>query len=317
MKNKSELIATLLFFLSLLVVALAPSQSSYILHVVILILIWSIVVSCWNLVMGYAGIVSYGQLAFFAIGGYVSGMLASKMGLSPIAGIVLGGMLAAFAGFIVAAIALRLDRVYLALVTFALHLSLSPILVAGRSFGTGGTQGILMIPPIAIGDFSMSAQDKLPWFYGAFIISALSVAIVYKVVHSPFGLAFRAMRDGPVQARSIGINAIRYKALVFTLAAFLTGIAGAYYAHYSASISPRILSLDTFLLVFGMLIIGGRGSLSGSLFGVVLVTVVNEALRSSGEIRPLVVGLMVVASVMFLPNGLADLSKFFSRRKGR
>ncbi len=313
MKNKTEIGLTALFFLGLLATGLAMPQNNYLLHLMVLILIWSIVVVCWDLVMGYAGIVSYGQLAFFAIGGYASGLLSTTIDLSPVMGIVLGGLVAAIVGLIVAAVALRLDSIFIALVTFALHLSLSPILVAGRSFGTGGTQGILKIPPITLGDYSLSAQDKLPWFFGAFVLAVLSVTVVYWVIHSPFGLAFKAMRDVPVQARSIGINAFRYKALVFMLAAFLTGIAGAYYAHYSASISPRILSLDTFLLVFGMLIIGGRGRLPGPLFGVVVVTVLNETLRSSGELRPLALGLMVVATVMFLPNGVMEIPKLFSQ----
>lgn len=313
MKTKSEIGLTVLFFSGLLATALAMPENNYLLHVIILILIWSVVVLSWDLVMGYAGIISYGQLAFFAIGGYASGLLATNLDLHPIFGILIGGILAATVGFVVAAIALRLDNVFVALVTFALHLSLSPILVAGRSFGTGGTQGILRIPPITIGDFTFNAQDKLPWFFGAFLLAILSVIAIYWVLRSPFGLAFKAMRDVPVQAQSIGINAIRYKALVFMLAAFLTGISGAYYAHYTGSISPRILSLDTFLLVFAMLIVGGRGRFPGALLGVVVVTVLNEVLRGSGELRPLSLGLLVVLVVMFLPNGLMELPRLVSR----
>lgn len=317
MKDKSELVSILVFFAGLLAVAVAMPQNNYLLHIAILILIWAVVVVSWDLVMGYAGIISYGQLAFFAIGGYASGLLSTGMQLDPLAGILAGGVAAAAVGLVVAVVALRLDTVFMALVTFALHLSLSPILVAGRSFGTGGTQGVLGIPPISLGGYSFGTLDKLPWFFGAFVLAAVAVLVVFRVIHSPFGLAFRAMRDEPVQARSIGINAFRYKTVVFMLAAFLTGIAGGYYAHYSGSISPRILSLDTFLLVFGMLIVGGRGRFTGALFGVVIVTIINETLRSFGEIRPLVLGLLVVGTVMFVPNGVLDILKLLPGRAAR
>lgn len=314
MNRKSEIIPILAIFAMLLAVAFAMSGSNYILHVAILILIWSVVVVSWDLVMGYAGIISYGQLAFFAIGGYTSGLMATRLGLDPFVGMLAGGILAGIVGGAVAVVALRLDPVFMALVTFALHLSLSPILVAGRAFGTGGTQGILGIPPITLAGHTFGTVDKLPWFLGAFTLAAIAVLVVFRVIHSPFGFAFKAMRDGPVQARSIGIDAFHYKAVVFMLAAALTGVAGGYYAHYSGSISPRILSLDTFLLAFGMLIVGGRGRLTGALFGVVIVTVVNEALRSSGEIRPLVLGLLVVGIVMFVPKGVMDLARLLPQR---
>jgi branched-chain amino acid transport system permease protein len=314
MNSKSEILPILAFFAILAAVAFAMSGNNYMLHIAILILIWSVVVVCWDLVMGYAGILSYGQLAFFAIGGYTSGLMSTRLGLDPLAGMLAGGILAGIVGGAVAVVALRLDPVFMALVTFALHLSLSPILVAGRAFGTGGTQGILGIPPITLAGYTFGTVDKLPWFLGAFALAAITILVVFRVIHSPLGFAFKALRDGPVQARSIGINAFHYKAVVFMLAAALTGVAGGYYAHYSGSISPRILSLDTFLLVFGMLIVGGRGRLTGALFGVVIVTVLNEALRSSGEIRPLALGLLVVAIVMFVPKGVMDLARLLPRR---
>jgi branched-chain amino acid transport system permease protein len=296
--------STLLVMLAVLL--LLPTyfhSNQYIMHLLIMCLVYSVVAIAWDFMMGYAGIFTFGQFAFFAIGAYASGMLTLRLGIPPPLGILLAGLVAAGVGIIVGLPCLRLKGAYIALVTFALHLILTPLINSdlGRAIGTGGTVGLLNIPNLAAG-FSVAA--KVPWYYTLLGVAYLSFFIVYRISRSSIGLAFVSLRDSESLAKSLGVDAYKHKLMVFGISSFLTGMIGAFYAHYTGIVSTRILGLDIFLMVMVMLVIGGMGKFPGAAIGAFIVTFLNELLRPLGEYRLFIFGAIVVLIIVLVPEGL-------------
>ncbi len=299
--------ATLLVMLFVLL--LLPTYfhgNQYIMHTLIMGLIWAVVAVGWDFMMGYAGIFTFGQFAFFAIGAYASGMLTLYTGMPVPLGILLGGLITAGVGIVIGLPCLRLKGAYIALVTFALHMILVPLINSdlGRAMGTGATRGLLDIPTLVVGSYSFSVVDKIPWYYTLLGIAFLSFFIIYRITHSSIGLAFVSLRDSDKLAKSLGVDEFKHKLMVFGISAFLTGMIGAFYAHYVGLVSTRILGLDIFLIVMVMLVIGGMGRFPGAAIGAFIVTFLNEALRPLGEYRLFIFGAIVVTVIVLLPEGL-------------
>lgn len=239
----------------------------YIMDILTICLIWAIVAASWDLIMGFAGIFSFGQIAFFVTGAYGSAILTENLGISPWFGILAGGIIAGTMGVLVCIPCVKLKGAYVALATFAVHMILEPLLKSkiGISIGTGGAQGLLTIPPLKLGGYVFSDMEPVPYFYAGFVLFLVSLLIIYKIIYSTWGLAFVALRDSEVFAKSLGVNEFKYKLLVFGVSAFLTGLAGAFYAHYVQVLSPRILSFDLFLTLMVMLVLGGMARFPGAM----------------------------------------------------
>jgi len=298
---------TLLVMLAVLL--LLPSYfhgNQYIMHILIMCLVYSVVAVGWDFMLGYAGIFTFGQFGFFAVGAYASGMLTLYAGMPVPLGILIGGLITAGVGVLIGLPCLRLKGAYIALVTFAFHLILVPLINSdlGRAMGTGGTMGLLSIPTLAVGSYSFSVADKIPWYYTLIGVAFLSFFIIYRITHSSIGLAFVSLRDSEPLAKSAGVDDFKHKLMVFAISAFLTGVIGAFYAHYVGIVSTRILGLDIFLLVMVMMVIGGMGKFPGAAIGAFIITFLNEALRPLEEYRLLILGAIVVAVIIFVPEGL-------------
>jgi branched-chain amino acid transport system permease protein len=281
---------------------------NYILHVLILCFIWSMVVAGWDLVMGYAGIVNFAQLVFFAAGAYASAMIAISLDVPPLEAIFITAIIVAFVGLLIGLPCLRLRGEYVALFTFAVHLALPSLIRQGRPWGTGGSTGLMGIPPFEIGGYTLYTIDKLPWYYLTLTLAAVAIYTIYFVIlPRKWGRAFVCIRDSEAFARSLGVNDYKYKLLVFIVSAAITGVAGAIYAHYIGVVTPSILETEFFLIVMLMLCVGGMGLFPGAVLGAFIITIGNELLRGVGEYRLLVLGIAVLVSVVFFPNGLTRL----------
>jgi branched-chain amino acid transport system permease protein len=288
---------------------------SYIYHVFILCFIWIIVVVGWDLVLGYCGILNFAQLVFFASAAYGTGMLSINLNLNPLLSIFLSVALTGVIGLIVGLPCLRLKGEYVALFSFAVHLALPALISQGRSIGTGGATGLMGIPSIQLFGFSFTVMEKMSWYYLSFILAGLVVYCIYFVlIPGRLGRAFIALRDSEDFARSIGINDYKYKLTAFVISAITTGIAGALYAHYVSVVTPKILGNEFFLMVMLMLSVGGIGRFPGVLLGAFIITFGNELLRDAGQYRLLILGLCVVVTILYLPNGVVYFKgKFISR----
>jgi len=310
---------------SLVVLAILPvffHANDYIMNILILCLIWAVMAASWDLILGYANVFSFGHLSFFIIGGYTSGLLAEYVGLSPWLGYIAGGITASFIGLLIGVPCLRLQGMYLAIVTFSLQFVLPTFIVwagPGRfeHFSTGGSWGLERIPSPNLFGYVFSRSELIPWYYLTLVFFVLSMAVIYLIIKSNVGLAFVALRDAEPQAKSLGIDEYKYKLLVFAISAFIAGIAGAYYAHYFGLISPASMSLDVFLIVLIMVLFGGLGVFPGAAIGAFIITIVNELLRSVLEWRLVILGAIVIVTMMFMPKGMMDiipaLRKLFQR----
>jgi branched-chain amino acid transport system permease protein len=291
-------------YVFLLILPLFVHGDAYVIGLLIACLVWGTLASVWNFIMGYAGIFTFGQFGFFVIGAYASGMITKYAGVSPWIGIGIGGLAACIAGLIIGIPCMRLKGAYIALITFGLHLVLGPLLKVGGSIGTGGSTGLMAIPTLKLGGYAFSRVELIPWYYLALAISFAILFVVYKIISSSVGLGFIGLRDSEDFAKSLGINEYKYKLMVFGISAFLTGIIGAFYAHYAGIISPRLLGLDVFLLAMIMLIIGGIGIFPGAVIGALIVTFLNEYLRPLEAYRFLIFGAIVIVAIKLVPEGI-------------
>ncbi|KIC08544.1 hypothetical protein RA19_18945 [Leisingera sp. ANG-M1] len=283
---------------------------SYVRHIFILVFIWCIVIASWDLILGYAGIFNYAQLVFFAFGAYGSAMLSIYAGLTPLLAIGAAALVGAGIGVLVAVPSLRLKGEYVALFTFAVHLALPPLIQQGRAIGMGGNTGLLGIPWLNLFGFQVSSIDKLTWYWVSLAFGAVCVYLIYFVIlRGRMGLAFIAMRDAETFAQAIGVNEYKYKLLAFVVSAVFTAVAGGIYAHYTSVVTPKVLGTEFFLMAMVMLAIGGMGRFPGAIAGVFTVVIGNELLRSFDDYRLLLLGVAVVVTVIFFPEGVAGAFK--------
>lgn len=302
----------------LLILPILFHGNNRIMNILTLCLIWGVVAASWDLILGYANLFSFGHLSFFVIGGYSSGLLSEYLGLSPWIGYIAGGIAAAIIGFLIGIPCLRLQGMYLAIVTFSLNFVLPTLIVwAGpgkfENFSTGGSWGLTRIPAPSLFGYVFTRQEMVPWYYLSLVFFVLFLSIIYSIIKSNIGLAFIALRDAEPQAKSLGINEYKYKLLVFALSAFIAGSAGAYYASYFALISPASMNLDVFLIVLVMVLFGGLGVFPGAAIGAFIITIVNELLRPTLEWRLVLLGIIVILTMELMPKGVMDFLAILGR----
>lgn len=277
--------------------------SSYMRHLFILFFIWAIVAANWNLLMGYAGITSLGNIGFLAIGGYVSGILAKTFDLSPWLTIPIGGLATCVLVTLFLGLpALRLSGIYIALLTLIFADSLPSILTQTRDI-TGGAMGLHEIPPFFPG------MTKTGAYYVCLGFFLLIMYIVYRVIHSSTGLAFVALRDSENFAYCLGVDKFRERLKVFAIASFLTGIAGGVYVHALSDISPTTLGIEPFLLAIAMIELGGVGTFAGPILGTAVIVFGGEFLRLAGTLRLALLGALICITILFYPGGIMQLVK--------
>lgn len=290
------------------------ANTAHIMNILIMILIWAVVASCWDVIMGFAGIFSFGQVAFYVIGAYASAILSVSLDIPPVFAIIVAGVITGVLGVIVGLPCLKLAGPYVALVTFAVHMTLIPFLKGplGRAIGSGGSQGILTIPPIGLFGLVFSSEHLVPFFYLTLFLTIICTLILALIIKSYWGTAFLALKDSENFATSLGISAFKYKLMVFAITSFITGLFGALYAHYVGMLSTNMLSMDVFTILMIMMVIGGIGKYPGVVVGAVITVTLSQLLAPLGMYRPLIMGAMVVILVLFLRDGVIGLAQKIS-----
>jgi len=275
--------------------------SSYLKHLFILFFIWSVVAANWNLLMGYAGITSLGNIGFLAIGGYTSGILAKSFGLSPWVTIPIGGLAASLLVTLFLGLpALRLSGIYIALLSLIFADSLPSLLTQTRGI-TGGAMGLHEIPGFLPG------MEKVHAYYISLAFFLAIQYILYRTVRSSTGLAFVALRDSEHLATTLGVNRFKERLKVFALSSFLTGVAGGVYVHSLGDISPTTLGIEPFLLGIAMMELGGIGTFAGPILGSAVIVFGNEFLRLAGTLRLALLGALICGIILFFPGGIMQL----------
>lgn len=295
-------------------------QDPYIMHIVILSLLYGVLACSWNLICGYTGIFTFGHQAFFGIGAYVSALLAMKLNLSPWLGLLVGGIAAGLIGLVIGLPCLRLRVApYIAITTLAFSEIVRIICMnlVGLTRGELGLWGIPAFPDISLFsgmELSFSGVDRTGYYYVILIIFFASIVLIAWQLRSYIGLAFRAIRDEQDAALSLGVDTTRYKLLAFITSSFLAGVAGSFYAHYILILTPTsVFSLGVMIEIIAITLVGGLGTFWGPIIGAFSLIVLLEYLRTFGEYRLMIYGVMLVATIMFMPKGVS--SKLFPEKK--
>jgi branched-chain amino acid transport system permease protein len=259
-----------------------------------------------SLLFGYAGQISLGQAGFYGIGAYVSGVLSTRTGVPTLVDVAAAVLLPAVIGYVIARPVLRLRGYTLAMVTAALGLILHTVFVEWTDM-TGGFSGLTNIPPLAIGPFV--ARSTLSMYYVTGTAALLVLLLSLRMVDTAYGRAMRTMRESEIAARSVGIDVPRLKAEVFALAAGLSGLAGALYAHFVGFISPESFTVDASVNLLLAVVIGGVGSPWGAAIGAVLLTLLPEWMHDLQNAYGLVFGGLVVVLLTIEPQGIVGLAR--------
>lgn len=283
------------------------SSGNFYLHLIITFFYYSVIAQCWNLIMGVSGIYSFAQIALFAIGGWTTGVLASQYGWNPWFSIWLAPIAAVVAAVLIGVPTLRLRGVYVVLLTLGFHELLRNYTTNGPRIISGGGYGLKFVPRFQFSS-SLPGDNVLIWyFYAGLVMFGVATYVIWRVFHSPLGLAFTALRDSESYAVSRGIDQFRMRLLLFGLSAFFTGLAGAYATHYLGSISTQIFTFAILIRVLAMIVIGGWGSFGGPIFGAALLIGLDEWLREFGDYRVLAIGVALALIAVLAPQGLLPL----------
>jgi branched-chain amino acid transport system permease protein len=290
-------------------------MSAYLLHLAVLAGIYIILTVSLNLIIGYAGQVSLGHAAFYGMGAYASALAALYWHFPFAAAAVFAMLVAGLCGLGLGLPTLRLKEDYLAVVTLGFGVILDLVFLNLQI--TGGPDGLAGIP--SPGFFGLSFRPA--HLYLIIIVVAVAVVLLatLRLVDSYHGRALRAIRDHETTAQVMGINTPAYKVMIFTLAAALAGLAGSLYAHYITFINPESFGLHTSILILTMVVLGGMGSIWGSVAGAVIMTALPELLREVQSYQDLVYGALLVGLLILRPQGLlgrGKLSLKFLQRTG-
>jgi branched-chain amino acid transport system permease protein len=278
-------------------------RDQYVLHVAIMVLFYAVLASSLNLVVGYVGEFSLGHTAFLGMGAYTAALAATHFGWPMWLTLPAGGVVAGITGLVVGAITLRLQGPFFVIVTlaFAEVLRLTATNWIGLTNGPMGLAGIAQPRWLAAAGITEAKQF---YYYVAVLLLAITAYLSYRFVYSNAGRAAVAVRENRYVAQSIGIRPLTYALVALGLGAFLTGMAGAFYAHYISFVGPEVFGFPFMLSMIIMVLVGGKGTLLGPLLGALLVTFLEEWLREAKELRLSIFGATVMAVVLFMPRGL-------------
>ena len=271
-----------------------------------------------NLLTGFTGQISLGHAAFLGVGAYTSAILVTHLEFSFWLSIPFAGLVAAVAGIIIGIPSLRVKGLYLCIATLAAQFIFQFIFIHWESM-TKGITGI-NIPHPRIGSLEFITEKEFYWITFFFVI--LGVGYARNLVRSRMGRAFVAIRDRDLSAEIIGINLFRYKLSAFAISSFYAGVAGALWVNFLKVVTPDHFPFILSIQYLAMIIVGGLGSVLGSIFGAVFITLTPELLNYLSEIakvnapgyeeifvpmKEVIFGLLIVLFLIFEPRGLAEI----------
>ena len=299
--------------LLLAAIAVPPAFGSYYMYLVSLCLVNIIVAVGLNLLTGNAGQISVCHSSFVAIGAYGTTYLVTKLGLSFWVALPLGGLIAALFGLALGFPALRLRGFYLAVVTLG-FLEMSTLLIRELPMITGGVRGMSAPRPVLFGH---ALTSDLAFYYVILVITLVTIWCAFSLLHSPTGRAFGAIRNSEAVAQTLAVPLARAKLIAFMISAFFAGIGGALFASLVGFIDPTEFELWTSVRYIIIVVVGGLGSIAGSVVGALVLTVLPEVLRDFKEYNELVFGTLVLVALMVFPQGLVSLVPMLRARLAR
>ncbi|MBI4650963.1 branched-chain amino acid ABC transporter permease [Candidatus Desantisbacteria bacterium] len=315
--DKYNKLLFLLLFVFILAIPFLPGINDYLMHILILIILYIILALGLNIVTGFTGLLNLGYVGFYGIGAYTSGLLTSKFAMLDSWHSLFGNFMVvliiavingALWGIILGAPTLKLTGDYFAIVTFGFS-ELVILIITNEIWLTNGPMGIPGILPPAIGAYVFIG--KKPFYYTILFLLFAVFHLVYYLQKSHIGRAWFAIREDEIAAESMGINIIKYKIYAFALSAAIGAMAGAFFARWMMFIEPKMFQFWESIIILCMIVMGGMGSIKGTIIGAIILTSMGEILREiliqTGlpiESRHLIYGIIMVLIMRFRPEGL-------------
>ena len=310
--------ARALLLLSLVVIVGLPFVAkNFLIFQITMAVIYAIAILGLNLLTGFNGQFSLGHSAFFAIGAYTAAILMEHAGLAYYWTVPAAGLICLITGFAFGLPALRLEGIYLALATFALAYAMPQLLKwTPLEHWTGGVQGVVIIKPDAPFGLPLNSDQWLYFFTVA--IAAVMYLCAVNLVRSRTGRALVAIRENPIAASAMGVNTALYKSLTFGVSALYTGVAGALGAIAVQFVAPDSFTFILSINLFVGLVVGGVGSIPGTLVGGLFILFVpNVAEEISKGLAGAVGGIILIAVIYLMPTGAAGLVRLMAARFAR
>ena len=265
---------------------------------------------------------SLAHIVIMGVGAYASTLLAKRLGIPVPPAMLLGAGAAALVAWVLSFPLLRMKAFYFLIGSFAAG---EIIRLCWKRFREpfGGPKGLKLIPSvpdIEIGGLQVMFFDPVNYYYLCLVVVSISLIILYRVEKSRIGLTFHAIHWQDKLAEAVGVDTRRYRTLAFVIASFFAGLAGALLAHYLGTVNPNQFDVEAMVYVLVWVIVGGTATIYGPILGVVVLTVINEiVLRELGvdQARPLIYGAILIASILFLPDGLESLGPKVRRALAR
>lgn len=269
-------------------------------------LLFALLASSWNLTLGTAGIFNFAHVAFFGVGAYAMGIATVRWGVDPWIGVLLGGLAAASAGALAYLPVIRMRGIYLGLVTFV-FVQLCVYVVLALAPLTGGSSGIPGVPALALRGVSFRDRADLGyvWFFGALLLVLL--VVLERISRSSLGRSLVALKENEPLAISRGVPRVRQQLFAFVVSGFVAGVAGACYASYFRVVSIELFGFSFITLLLAMIFVGGSGRFWGPVVGACAMTLVDDQLQDLGAWRLILLGGIVFAVLLLMPNGIAGL----------
>jgi branched-chain amino acid transport system permease protein len=283
-------------------------------HIMIMVFMYGLLAISWDVIGGYVNLFSFGQSAFFGIGAYTSTVMFLRWGINPWLGMLIGGCVSAMIGLFVSYPTSKLRGHYFAIATLA-FLFVIQILLENWKF-VGGAQGLTLpiLQQSSIWKFQFP-ESKIPYYYIILILLVLGILITRAVINSKIGYYLRALRESPEVAQSLGINTAKYRLIAIALSAFLSALAGTFYAQYVLYIDPSsVISLALSVEVVLISVFGGYGTIYGPLLGTVILVPMTNLIRASlggagRGIAYMVFGGIIIIICLLQPDGMIKLFK--------
>lgn len=279
----------------------------YFINIFVLINLYIILSMSFNLLLGYGGMFSLAQAIFYGLGGFLSALIAMKLGIHPAFSILISMVFVGLFSLLLAFPALRISGDYLVIASLGLQIFMVQVLL--NLDITGGAAGLTGIPRLEF--FGISFSKAIPFSILTLIIVVLLALFKRWLVHLPFGRVLRAIREDEVAAQSLGKNVSKYKLMIFMISSGMAALAGGLYAHYFQYINPYDYQMPESVLILSMVIVGGIGTIWGPIIGAVILVFLPEALRFitlpssvAAPLRQIIYTVLVLGFLYFRPSGI-------------
>ena len=263
-------------------------------------IVFALYSASFNVLLGYGGMLSFGHAAFFGVGAYAVALLVKKAGLALPVALLLAPLAAAVAAAIIGYLSVRLTGIYFSMLTFAFQMLLYAVALKA-TWLTGGDDGITGLRASGL------LAAPRPWYFAVAVVVALGLLGLRCVVASPFGYVLRALRANPVRTETLGVDVRAHQWAAFVFTGAVAGLAGALFALSTGSVFPAWLNWTASATPIVMAVLGGIHSFAGPVVGAVVYVLLETVVTGYTEYWPLVMGGIIIALVLTMPNGLVGL----------